>query len=382
MPVTASLLAVALGAALAAAPAARPPAAFEPLAEVDYAPATTLFEYHASLAFVPQGAFLATPGGLYRLPPRIDAGPGQLAALDGVSVTRVYGTDGRLYVLKPSRATPGTPTDHALLRSDDGAATLTPIDRPLGSCSGSSCQYLSGTELIVSGERLYYAAGGNVVASADGGATWTPLVGFLEPSFCYDPSIALVGDRMIIGGECPLDIAYVRAGRLAAGGLSWSEEPAPVATPNLENRNVQFIHRHGAGPIVFAGIEGALLRSFDGGLSFDFALHVPIEGHEKYPYIGSIWMPESRRGTVLVAGFDKKITEGGAWIALSRDYGRTWTDLSDLIPRDASFRPDSVSFLEEDPDGRVLAGVVDAGASKIRIFEVRIEDTRRRAVGR
>ncbi len=241
---------------------------------------------------------------------------------------------------------------------------------------------MAGSELIVSGDTLYYAAGGNVVASGDGGATWRALVGFLEPAFCYDPSIEVVGDRMLIGGECPLDVAYVRAGRLAPGGLSWLEEPAPVITPELENRNVQFIHRFGESSIVFAGIEGALLRSFDGGASFEFAFHVPIDGAPKYPYIGSIWMPQSRAGTVLVAGFDKAAPEGGAWMALSRDYGRTWVDLSDIIPRDASFRPDSVSFLEEDRDGRLLAGVVDVASSKVRILEVRVEDARRRTVRR
>ncbi|HEY0787674.1 MAG TPA: hypothetical protein VGE86_03460, partial [Thermoanaerobaculia bacterium] len=68
--------------------------------------------------------------------------------------------------------------------------------------------------------------------------------------------------------------------------------------------------------------------------------------------------------------------------ALSRDYGRTWTDLSDLIPRDGSFRPDSVSFLEEDPFGRVLAGIVDVGSSKVRILEVRVNDVRRRLATR
>ncbi|HEY0787145.1 MAG TPA: hypothetical protein VGE86_00780, partial [Thermoanaerobaculia bacterium] len=305
---TGTFLAAAVGVALAAIPQAVPRASFETLAEVDYAPATPHFEYHASLAFTGPNAYLATPGGLYRLPARVEGSPPEPAAFDRVSITRVYARGGRLYVLKPSQPTAGSATDHALLRSDDEARTFTPIDGPLGYCSGGVCQFMSGSELIIDGARLYYAAGGNVVASGDGGATWRALVGFLQPSFCYDPSIALVGDRMLIGGECPLDIAYVRAGRLAEDRLSWAEEPTAVATPYLENRNVQFIHRHGESAIVFAGIEGALLRSVDGGASFEFAYHVPIEGHAKYPYIGSIWMSDAKPGTVLAAGFDKKIS--------------------------------------------------------------------------
>lgn len=379
---TGTILAAALGVALGALPQAVPRASFEILGEIEYTPATPYFEHQASLAFVGQNAYLATPGGLYRLPAHVEGGPAELIAFERVSITRVYARGGRLYVLKPSQPTAVSATDHALLRSDDEARTFTPIDGPLGYCSGGVCQFMAGSELIVDGDRLYYAAGGNVVASGDGGATWRALVGFLQPSFCYDPSIALVSDRMLIGGECPLDVAYVRAGRLAADRLSWAEEPAAVVTPYLENRNVQFIHRHGESAIVFAGIEGALLRSFDGGATFAFAYHVPIDGHEKYPYVGSIWMSDVKPGTLLAAGFDKKISEGGAWIALSRDYGRTWVDLSDLIPRDASFRPDSVSFLEVDPSGRVLAGVVDAGSSKVRILEVRVTDVRRRLATR
>lgn len=375
-----TLLFAALAAMLAAGPPQR--VTVRPLAEVDYVPATNSFEYHASLAFVDGGAILATPGGLYRLAERVEDAAPVPAGFQDVSVARVYAREGRLYLLKPSGPAPGTAMDHALLRSDDGGVTYTPLDTPLTWCSGGDCRFMMGSELIVDGSRLYYAAGGNVLASGDGGASWTALVGFLQPSFCYDPSIALVGDRMLIGGECPLDIAYLRAGRLAPGGLAWAEEPTAVVTPDLENRNSQFIYRHGESAIVFAGIEGALLRSFDGGASFDFAFHVPIDDHDKYPYIGSIWMPASSGGTVLVAGFDKKLAEGGAWLAVSRDYGRTWTDVSDVLPHDASFRPDSVSFLEEDPSGRVLAGVVDVGTSKIRIVEVRIETIRRRAVRR
>ncbi len=96
------LLAAVLGVALATTPLPR--ASVHLLAEVDYVPATTYFEYHASLAFTEHAAFLGTPGGLYRLPLRVEEGAAELAALGDVSVTRVYAHDGRLYVLKPSKA--------------------------------------------------------------------------------------------------------------------------------------------------------------------------------------------------------------------------------------------------------------------------------------
>ena len=375
---------IALAAALlvSVAASAAAPVSVLPLAEVDYAPAKPFAEFHASLASTASAAFVGTPGGLFRLPLRVEEGAAELSGFPGASITRVYAEDGRLYVLKESTPTPNAATDHALLRSDDDGATFVGLDHPLFTCHAGSCQFMFGSEAIVRGGTIYYAAGGNVLVSGDGGSTWTALVGFLEPAMCYDPSIALVGERLLIGGECPLDIAYIRAGRLTPGGLAWSEEPAAVLTPELENRNIQFIERFGDSSLVYAGIEGALLRSWDEGASFEFVLHVPIEGHEKYPYIGSIWMSARAPGTILVGGFDKAVSEGGGWLALSRNYGRTWTDVSGALPRDGGFRPDSVSFLEEDAEGRVLAGVIDTAATKVRIVEVRIDDVRKRTVRR
>jgi len=60
----------------------------------------------------------------------------------------------------------------------------------------------------------------------------------------------------------------------------------------LENRNVQFIRR-GESNVVYAGIEGALMRSDDAGASYDFVLH--YEGDAaKYPYITHILFPSQR----------------------------------------------------------------------------------------
>ena len=50
----------------------------------------------------------------------------------------------------------------------------------------------------------------------------------------------------------------------------------------MANRNVQFI-RH-AGASIFAGVEGGLLRSDDGGASFGWSIYFPLSSG-KYPYI-------------------------------------------------------------------------------------------------
>lgn len=75
----------------------------------------------------------------------------------------------------------------------------------------------------------------------------------------------------------------LRTGTLTADGLRGQEEPVDARTPFLENRNVQFIRRHGTSDVVHAGIESALLRSTNAGAAYDFLVHY---GHDapKYPY--------------------------------------------------------------------------------------------------
>lgn len=349
------------------------------LTDLSFRTDTSMVSLNSSFVEDDSFAYLGTPGGVLRLPRVIEVGSeGRLVAFPGRTINNLYVHEGSLYVLKEGEASTGRGSDHTFLRSDDRGVTFTPLDGQFEHCINGICQFMSPSQASFRGRDIILAAGGNVVASEDGGATWKALIGFLEPAACYDPSFAWVDRRVIVGGECPLDMAYIRAGTLMPDRLEWAGngEPRAVVTPELENRNIQFIHAVPASSIVFAGIEGAILKSTDGGASFEFVLRYTQED-SKYPYITDLLIPRRRSDFTLVSGFDKANME--PWLSLSLDGGRTWVDQSDLI-RSAGF--DSAVFLHEDAQGRVLLGLLSGSTQKVRIVELTFDTARRRAIRR
>jgi hypothetical protein len=344
----------------------------------------TPWVFDAALAWTPGHAWVATPGGLYRFSPDLAEGDREPFAFPGRGITQVYAHQGDLYLLKETRAMEGSSDDHGLLRLSPDGTSFVPLDEPLEWCYGTLCQYPAGSEARFVGNRIYYAAGGNLLVSPDSGETWKALVGFLEPAACYDPSFEVFESSLLFGGECPLDIAWIRRATLSAEGDSLVAAPTEAVTPDLENRNIQFIRRMPGSAIVFAGIEGAILRSTDGGASYHFVhRHVSGGANEgKYPYVGSLLAPSRAPGVLLAGGFDKARETDAAWLAISLDGGTSWLDRSVTLRQGDGFSADTLSFLEEDSDGRILAGLVDLQTSRLRIVELSVEPSRRRAVRR
>jgi hypothetical protein len=251
--------------------------------------------------------------------------------------------------------------EHALCALSADRSTFVPRDAGLKVCVGSTCTTLSMDELKQVNGRLYTNAGGgqNVLASNDGGARWRVLTGFFDQDICTHPAFEIVGDRLFVGGECPLDSAFLRAYRLAADGVGLASRDAlPVTLPELENRNVQFIQATGA-QRVFAGVEGGLLRSEDGGASFSFVIRHPLSGGTNYPYIRHLLALAGKPDTLVAGGFDKATQK--PYLAWSKDGGTTWTDLSSLLPGYARNLDDGsvaeVTAIAQDPQGRVLVTV-------------------------
>lgn len=175
----------------------------------------------------------------------------------------------------------------------------------------------------------------------------------MESDACTHCAFRIVGQRLLTDGECPLDIAFLRAYPLAGDGVSLdSDQPLPLVLPALDNRKVQFIGE--AGGRVFAAMEGALLRSTDGARSFQFVIRQPLQA-AAYPYIGSMLALRNRPEIVLAAGFDK--ASGKPYLAMSTDGGGRWADLSASLPgyERAGFEGTTqVSSLVQDPLGRIL----------------------------
>ncbi|MFC5550836.1 WD40/YVTN/BNR-like repeat-containing protein [Massilia aerilata] len=254
----------------------------------------------------------------------------------------------------------------------DGSGTFAGRDQPLESCIGEWCAPLAMDELKLAGNRLYTNAGGgpNLFVSDNAAANWRVVLGQFDSMICTHQAFELVGDRLLVGGECPLDSAYLRAYRLGADGRLASNAELPITLPTLENRNVQFIEQVANTQRVFAGVEGGLLRSEDGGQSFKFVIQQPLEGGKTYPYIRAFLALSGKPDTMVVGGFDK--ANALPYLAWSADGGSTWTDISPLLPGHARAAGDTamaeVTSLSQDPQGRVIVTMNLKGGTEGRVL--------------
>ena len=350
------------------------------IADIRFEPELEYNTYESAMVRDEAFTYVATPGGLYRLPRTLQPGAqAELVAFAGRAISNLYVHDGALYLLKGGHESDGAPAaDHTLLRSTDRALTFTPLDQNLEECIGRYCSFLHATEAIFRDGTMIVNAGGNVLSTRDGGLTWTPLVGSIAQQACYHPTIELIGQELLIGGECPLDVAYVRRGSLRSDFSGWTNEPSAVTSPFLENRNVQFIRRVRESDTVIAGIEGAILRSTDRGASFDFAYREPIEAADSYIYFTTFLAPE-RSSRLLIGGFNK--ADNTIALMTTDDDGVSWKDRGYLV-RSSAHHFDSLAFLHEDADGRILAGLVAFDEKLLRIVELNLESARRRSIRR
>jgi hypothetical protein len=271
--------------------------------------------------------------------------------------------------------------EHSLCQIDEQAASFVPKDAGLATCHNNFCETLAPTDMKVVRNRLIINGGGgfNVQVSEDRGATWRVLNGEFASQACYDPKFEVVGDRLLVGGECPLDSAYLRAYQLTPYSLhKKSDEALPLNLPNLENRNIQFIERIAGTNRVFVGTEGGLLRSEDGGKSFKFVIHQPLSEPDvhpvrvaeaaKYPYVWKILSPSNQPNTIVAAGFDKP--NGRPYLVWSSDGGDTWTDLSDKLPGYSAAAGGQVTSLVEGQQGQILITVNEELTSRGHLMQV------------
>jgi hypothetical protein len=284
------------------------------------------------------------------------------AAPTRAATVRLLGTT--LWLFQPwyDSGTAAAAGEHSLCALDASASTFVPRDQALKVCYGSSCSPLWMTELKQNGKVLYTNAGAgtNVFASSDGGAKWQVLLGQFDSMMCTHSTFQVVGDRLLVGGECPLDFAFLRAYQLRADGQGLaSPDPLPLTLPNLENRNVQFISQIGVSPRVFAGVEGGLLRSEDGGRNFKFVIEEALSGGKNYPYIRSLLSLSFKPDTIVVGGFDKATQK--PYLAWSADGGSKWADISSLLPgynrAAGSTATAQVTSVSEDPQGHIIVTV-------------------------
>lgn len=328
----------------------------------------------ARLVFDDQFAYLATPEGLFRTAPTLSPdSPLTFLGFAGQATHNLYVHKNVLYVLKEG----GDPRSntleaHSFLKSIDRGQTFVPLDEGLKWCFRDHCEYLYATQAYFRDGLIFLAAGGgnNLFVSKDEGKSWIALSGDFERMVCSDAAIEIIGNKVLFGGECPLDFAYLLVGTLRQDMLGWTESGQPrqvMGLQELENRNVQFIRHSPNTSFALAGVEGGLLKSNDLGESYQFKIKYPLSAGGKYPYIHKILISTRYRDFMLAGGFDKPGQKG--YLASSQDHGESWTDISNLIltPEYSSF---DVCFLTEDPQGRILVGLSKSNAQEIIIAEV------------
>ena len=331
----------------------------------------------SSLAFDDTYAFISTPNGLYRTAKTLNAGNSlDLIAFPDRPILNLYVHNNSLYVLKFGEQTNAGPaTEHTFLRSTNHGNTFTALDNGLSYCISGYCGFLTPTVARFADPLIFLNAGSgrNLLVTKDQGASWSALYGTIEPYVCSEPAFELIDNRVLMGGECPLDFAYLWGGALKPDLLSWvpGGELKPVSLPAIENRNVQFVERRKDSSLVFAGIEGGLLKSTDKGASFRFVLQYPLSGSQKFAYVQQILYPQSHPDLFVATGFDKGITQAG-YLAYSVDHGESWTDFSTLAMT-PELKSNQVAFLTEDPTGRILVGLVNTDAKTLTIAEILVE---------
>ncbi len=292
-----------------------------------------------------QYEYLGTTDGLWRSARLTDPSqPLERIAFPGQRVQALTIRDAELFAGKQPTIEE-TSADHTLVVSSDHGATFTPIDEGLRDCS-LGCGHMAVHQIAADGGRLFVNAAGNIVVSPDEGQSWTPLFPSAKQAAVQTCPVTfdVVADSMLLGGECPLDIGWIGRGTLTPDGLHWRDEPQRLTVEDMANRNVQFIEHVGA--TVFAGVEGGLLRSDDGGASYRWSIYFPLTSG-RYPYIRQLARAQS--GALFAGGFDKGTQK--AYLVESLDGGETWIDISPM--------GDAVTLLAEEADGRVLIAVTD-----------------------
>ncbi len=338
---------------------------------------------NAALVFDDIYAYVDTPNGLYRTPKQITANNSfDLIGFQNKAITNLYVYNNTLYVLKRSEFTlGGRATEHSFLKSVDHGATFIPMDSALEYCFQGDCYFLEATEAIFKDNLIFLNAGGgqNLQVSNNNGASWISLLGTLETQSCYAMAFVVIGTRVLIGGECPLDFAFLKGGTLRPDFLDWAspeQRPTNVVTPNLENRNVQFIKNKLNSPDIYAGVEGGLLKSSDNGLTFGFVIKYGITNSlGSYPYIQKILVLSKTPYVIVVGGYDRGRRQ--VFLAYSKNNGETWLDISNKTQfmvgePSKSEGIDSVQFISEDSEGRVLVGVTRSDAKTLSIVQLNV----------
>jgi hypothetical protein len=179
----------------------------------------------STIAFDDQFAYLSTPDGLFRSSRIITPdSPLTFLGFANYTILNLYVHENVLYVAKAGGDPRSNTLDaHSFLKSTDHGQTFIPLDEGLKWCFRDDCQYMYVSQVFFINNLIFITSGGgsNFYVSNDGAKSWRVLMGFSEPAVCSDVAIAIIGRKVLMGGECPLDFAYLGVGTLREDMLGW-----------------------------------------------------------------------------------------------------------------------------------------------------------------
>jgi hypothetical protein len=287
------------------------------------------------------------------------------------AIKNIYVYGQKLFILQEPALNAEGLAEHVLLVSYDQGDTFEPRDEGLRYCytyNGQEvCNYFSSSQIFIKNGIIFLnSIGSDILISHDEGKTFKSIENSpIDKSYCYDNAFSIIGNKVLVGGECPLDFAYLKKGAIDQNFLDWQNSQDPIDSLTdieMSNRNIHFIKK--LGRYVFAGAEGAIFRSTNNGDSYRATLLYPKPGSldtVKYPYVKQITKQQS--GNILASGTDK-VTEL-PFLARSMDNGLTWVNVTKEIFPKSPIRKGAVNSLYTIGDTTLI---VTVNASKINYF--------------
>ena len=301
---------------------------------------------------------LRTGGKIYIVEMNGARGPlaRELNALSGLedTISSIARIDNEIWVTKRSVfvgqegakypvAVQGLLESQILVSKDNGAnfraLTLSQFQRLVSSPFGKFPEYATITRIEniqIAGKNALVVNAGlgpNAWISFDNAQTWRSMVKGENKweTVGYEGYFGFSNERMFFGGEHPMDSAYLKYGIFdSAGVISKLIQPK---IPDLENRRVQFVKSSPYdSSLIFAGVEGGLLVSFDSGNSWTYSFKetekvAPNRERRKYPYIFNVVFPNKENPNFVIAGGQGQV--GLGTLLMSHDAGKSWIDISE-----------------------------------------------------
>lgn len=192
------------------------------------------------------------------------------------------------------------------------------------------CDPVSVGNIKVDGGRIYLAAGSapNLFYTDDLGETWAVMNGKfpITSTSCYEASFLRTETHLIQGGECPLDVAFVKVYKFTDANRT-KIDPIPVATIGhdfMGNRAAWHMLQNPVTKQVFAGVEGGLIELAGESYSPIFRIEHAMD-EDLYPYYEGLSYVKSNPEKMLAWGNGQ---ERGGTLMASTDSGRTWKDIT------------------------------------------------------